>query len=80
MTRIHLRLAIAALAVVAGVRWIVNSNPWSGPVLITLSPDHGVHLNDWVSFALWFVAAAVGAPALSALDAGRRALPVRTRR
>ena len=35
MTRIHLRLVVAALLAAAGLRWIIDSNPWSGPVLVT---------------------------------------------
>ncbi|MFN8021318.1 MAG: hypothetical protein U0Q03_07305 [Acidimicrobiales bacterium] len=59
-----LRLSIALLLVVAGVRWIVNTNPWSGPTLLRLSATHGVHLNDWVSFVLWGVALLVASPRL----------------
>ena len=46
----------------AGLRWIVDSNPWSGPTVLELSDSHGVHLNDWVSFVCWGVALAVAAP------------------
>lgn len=65
-----LRLSIALLLVVAGVRWIVNTNPWSGPTVLSLSTTHGVHLNDWVSFVLWAVALLVAAPRVA-----RRPIP-----
>ena len=57
-----LRLAVALTLVVVGARWIINTNPWSGPTLTRLSETHGVHLNDWVSFACWFAAALVASP------------------
>jgi hypothetical protein len=43
-------LLVAATA--AGLRWIWNSNEWSGPVILHLSANHGVHLHDWVAPAL----------------------------
>jgi Na+/H+ antiporter NhaC len=58
--------------VVVGVRWIVNTNPWSGPTVLSLSTTHGVHLNDWVSFVLWAVALLVAAPRASLVGRSRR--------
>lgn len=79
MTRVHLRLTVVAMFAAAGLRWIVNSNPWSGPVLVQLSPSHGVHLNDWLTFVLWGIGAWVAAPLWS--PPGRRVLlPVRRSR
>jgi hypothetical protein len=69
------RLSIALLLVAAGVRWIVNTNPWSGPTLLRLSATHGVHLNDWVSFVFWAVALVVASPSLA-----RRPIPALLRR
>ena len=65
MTSRPVRLSIAMLFVVVGVRWIVNSNPWSGPTLVRLSATHGVHLNDWFSFACWAAAALLVYPRLA---------------
>ncbi len=76
MTRTHLRLVMAAVLAAAGVRWIVDSNAWSGPVLASFDAEHGVHLNDWLSFVLWGASLWVAAPTWS--PAGRRVLlPVR---
>ncbi len=59
------RLSVALTLVVVGLRWIVNTNPWSGPTLIRLSETHGVHLNDWVSFACWSAAVLIASPRLA---------------
>ena len=59
------RLAIALTLAVVGLRWLVNTNPWSGPTLLRLSQTHGVHLNDWVSFVCWFAAALVATPVVA---------------
>ena len=72
MTRIHLRLVVAALLAAAGLRWIIDSNAWSGPVLMSVDADHGVHLNDWLTFALWAASWWVAAPTWSPV--GRRVL------
>ena len=40
-----LSLAAAVVALLA-VLVIPGSTPWSGPVLLTLTPTHGVHLLD----------------------------------
>ncbi|MCB0998486.1 MAG: hypothetical protein R2713_07380 [Ilumatobacteraceae bacterium] len=69
------RWSIALFLVVAGLRWIVNHNPWSGPIVLTLSSTHAVHLNDWVTFVLWGAAALVARPGLA-----RRRIPVLVRR
>ncbi len=60
-----LRLAVALTLVVVGMRWIVNTNPWSGPTIVSLSATHGVHLNDWVSFVCWSAAALLVSPRLA---------------
>lgn len=52
-----IELVLAAALLAAGVRWLWNSNPWSGPTVLTLSADHGVHLHDWLSFVLWWCGA-----------------------
>jgi hypothetical protein len=59
-----LRLSIAAFLVVLGARWIVNHNPWSGPVVLELSATHAVHLNDWFTFVCWAGAALLVRPQL----------------
>lgn len=69
------RLSIALFLVVAGLRWIVNHHPWSGPIVLPLSDTHAVHLNDWVTFALWGAAALVARPSLA-----RRRIPLLARR
>ncbi|MBI5087743.1 MAG: hypothetical protein HZB15_02425 [Actinobacteria bacterium] len=63
MNWLTIRLLTALTCGVAGVAWIVNSNPWSGPTLLRLSESHGVHANDWFTFALWAVGLAFAAPA-----------------
>lgn len=75
MSRNPLRIVVASVLYVLGLGWIVNSNPWSGPTLIRLSESHGVHMNDWVTFALWTLAIAVILPAYSA-GSWRRPQPV----
>jgi len=74
MSRHPVRLLVAVALLLGGLRWIWNSNEWSGPVLMTLSPSHGVHLNDWLTFVLWAVAFAVACPMWA------RMLAQRTRR
>lgn len=66
MSRNPLRIVIASALYALGLGWIVDSNSWSGPTLIRLSESHGVHMNDWVTFALWTLAIAVILPAYSA--------------
>lgn len=75
MSRNPLRIVVASVLYLLGLGWIVNSNPWSGPTLIRLSESHGVHMNDWVTFALWTLAIAVILPAYSA-GSWRRQAPV----
>jgi Mg2+/citrate symporter len=73
------RLSVALFLVVVGLRWIVNTNPWSGPTVLELSATHGVHLNDWVSLVCWAAAgllvwprlATTPIPALLRRDRGR---------
>jgi hypothetical protein len=62
MSRHPIRWILAIALVVGGVRWVWNSNEWSGPVLMTLDSSHGVHLNDWLSIAMWMVAFAIACP------------------
>jgi hypothetical protein len=62
MTRQPLRIVLASLLYLAGLVWIVNSNPWSGPVLVKFTQSHGVHMNDWFTFALWFGAVMAAVP------------------
>ena len=62
MSRHPVRLVLAIGLLFAGLRWIWNSNEWSGPVLMTLSPEHGVHLNDWLTVVMWILAFAIACP------------------
>lgn len=41
----------------------MDSNRWSGPVVVHLSSTHGVHSNDWLSFVLWAMALMLAVPA-----------------
>ena len=80
MTRSVGRLAVALVLLLAGLRWIVNSNPWSGPVVMSLSPTHGVHTNDWLTFALWTVSLLLACPAWVSSAATLVPLPASGRR
>jgi len=51
-----LSLAAAVVALLA-VLVIPGSSPWSGPVLLSLTPTHGVHLLDLGVVALGLVLA-----------------------
>jgi hypothetical protein len=62
-----LRLTLALAFAMVGLRWIVNTNPWSGPTIIRLAEGHGVHLNDWVSFVCWAASAMLVWPNLAAV-------------
>ena len=59
-----LRLLIALGLVLAGIRWVIDSNPLSGPVVMTLSATHGIHTNDWFTLVLWAGAVLVAVPSL----------------
>lgn len=65
MTRHAGRLAGALTLLLVGLRWIIDSNPWSGPVVVQISATHGVHLNDWFSFAAWGGASVLAFPGWS---------------
>jgi hypothetical protein len=39
-------VAIVAVAMAAAAAWVFVSHPLEGPVLLTLSRDHGVHATD----------------------------------
>lgn len=71
------RALIALLLVAVGVRWLWNSNAWSGPVVLRLARGHGVHANDWLAVVLWVGAYLVARPvvrfARQALDRRRMA-------
>lgn len=45
-------LLLAALFLALAIAWVWESNPFSGPVLLTLTKDHGVHSSDVVAFPL----------------------------
>ena len=62
------RLTIALALVACGLAWVVDSNAWSGPVVMTLSATHGLHSNDWVTLGLWAAALFVAVPALGRFD------------
>ena len=72
MSRRPFRIAIAATLYTVGVGWIVDTKPWSGPTVLSLSETHGVHMNDWVTFALWGVAVVTMFLTLSAVSRLRR--------
>jgi hypothetical protein len=62
MTRSPLRLAIAVAMALAGTRWVIDTNPWSGPTVVRFTETHGVHTNDWVTIALWGASVVVACP------------------
>jgi hypothetical protein len=48
---------VAALALaVAGWLWLIDANPFSGPVLITFGPGHGIHALDVLTLIPWAMA------------------------
>lgn len=61
-----LRLPALALCVVGAPAWVVTSTPLEGPVLLTVSPQHGLTLSDVLA------AVAVGLGVLLVLDLRRR--------
>lgn len=70
------RALTSLLLVAAGLRWVYDSNPWSGPVVIYFTRSHGVHLNDWLTIVLWYASILVARPQWSRLVIP---LPVRLR-
>ncbi len=58
-------MLLVVMLVAAGLRWIVNSHALSGPVVMSLTHAHGVHMNDWVSIALWAAALLIAVPSLA---------------
>ena len=84
LSRSPIRLLIALMFVAAGLRWIWNSNPLSGPVVMTLSRTHGIHSNDWLTFVLWGAAIVAALPGLAqrlwVVGVQRRLQPALTRR
>lgn len=56
-TVMTLGIAVAAVLVFAGVRFVAGAHSYSGPIVISLSATHGVHANDGVTLALWLAAA-----------------------
>ena len=81
MTRHPVRLLLAIALAFGGLRWVWNSNEWSGPVLMTLNTSHGVHLNDWLSVLLWATAFSIACPMWVRMitDRARRAVVERDR-
>jgi hypothetical protein len=65
MSRRPLRWLLGLVVALAGLRWIWNSNRFSGPVLLRLSATHGVHANDWLSLLAWGAAFVVVCPVWS---------------
>lgn len=61
MTQIHRRdiRALAVLVVAVALAVIPGAGPWSGPVLMSLTQTHGVHLADLGVVALGLVVAAL---------------------
>lgn len=78
MTRSAGRIAVAIALLTAGLRWVIDSNPWSGPLVIRLSPTHGVHVNDWLSIVLWTGAVLSACPAW--VSSAAAVVPIRARR
>ena len=39
-------VAVVAVALAAAAAWVFVSHPLEGPVVLTLSRDHGVHATD----------------------------------
>ena len=62
MSRRPASLAVALVLAAFGLRWVWNSNGWSGPVVVTLTPSHGVHLHDWLTIVLWALAITTAFP------------------
>lgn len=62
MTRSPIRVAVAVVMVLAGTRWVIDTNPWSGPTVVRFTETHGLHVNDWVTIVLWSGAAMTLAP------------------
>ena len=79
MTRRPGRLVGALTLLLVGLRWIINSNTWSGPVVAQLGA-HGVHLNDWFSIAAWGGALALVYPGWRSSVTTPVPLPVRNDR
>lgn len=50
------------MAIITGFTFVllVNRRPGVGPILVTLSNDHGIHLGDIPVAALWVLAMACG--------------------
>jgi hypothetical protein len=44
-----------SLAVV-GWLWLIDANPYSGPVVLTVGPGHGFHLFDALTLVAWIAA------------------------
>jgi predicted anti-sigma-YlaC factor YlaD len=56
-----LRVAVAALLVAVAVAWLLFE-PYRGPILLTVSAEHGVDLGDLAAIPLLALAAAVLTP------------------
>jgi hypothetical protein len=46
------RIALAAVLLVVLAVWVLVPHSLEGPVLFTLSTDHGIHLGDLVGLAV----------------------------
>lgn len=66
----HMTVVLACICL--SVWWVVPLHSFAGPVLVTLSPRHGVHAGDLAMFV--FVAVALRPVVLAGRD---RALPAR---
>jgi hypothetical protein len=42
----HRQLAVVVLAIAISAAWVLVPHPLEGPVLLSLSDSHGVHLTD----------------------------------
>lgn len=60
LTRGRARLAAALLLLPVSAAWVAFNGPIEGPVLLTLSPDHGLTVSDLLAV----VGVGVGAAAL----------------
>ena len=60
----------AAGLVALSLWWVIPLHSFAGPVLLTLSPGHGVHVGDLPTLPFLTVAAWSGVMALRMLDLG----------
>jgi hypothetical protein len=67
----RLRRAVGVVLLVGAACAVVQWEPWHGPIILTLSTEHGIHMADLLALPLLALAVAVGHAA--AQDRPRRA-------